>query len=155
MTSISITRQLALAFQKENRLATTIAGLMGSFVPLGVYATTHALPIVHGKDGIGIQFVILSILALAGCVFSAKSVFQWGRLVFNDTYKAVGFAILLEGFLSASAILPDFLFFQVLGMVALAYLVLINAINCGTNMILQNKEYLREARAAKKSVKRK
>lgn len=158
MTPISITRQLALAVQPQNRLATGIAALMGFIVPLSVYSVTHELPRTYASEGIGAKFVFLCILGIAGCVFSAKSVFQWGKLVFADTFKAIGFAVLLEGILSASGIVSDSLWFKVLGMISLAYLMLINAINCGTNIIIQNKEYVRAERAsnaARKTVKRK
>lgn len=151
MTAISITRQLSLACQKENRLSTGIAALMGFIVPLSVYSVTHELPRVHSVEGIGAKFLFLCVLGVAGCVFSAKSVYQWGKLVFNDTFKAIGFAILLEGILSASGIVSDSLWFKVLGMISLAYLMLINAINCGTNIIVQNKEYVRAERAARVS----
>lgn len=152
MQNVSIKRQLQLAVQSENRLSTGIAALMGFVVPLSVYSVTHELPNVFAKQGgwMNFPFLFLSVLGVAGCVFSAKSVYQWGILVFADKFKAIGFAILLEGILSASGIVSDSLWFKVLGMISLAYLMLINAINCGTNIIMSNKEFQREQAAAKK-----
>jgi hypothetical protein len=156
MQNVSIKKQLELAVRAENRLSTGIAALMGFVVPLSVYSVTHELPNVYAQHGwISFPFLFLCILGIAGCVFSAKSVYQWGILVFADKFKAAGFAVLLEGILSASGIVSESLWFKVLGMISLAYLMLINAINCGTNIILSNKEFQREMREQAKTKKRK
>lgn len=152
MQSIPVTRQLQLATQKENRLAVGIAALMGCVVPLMVGFVSHALPAIWKAQGIySPTFWMLVAMCAGGCAFSFKSVYQWGVLAFSDRAKAVGFAFLLEGMLVMSGTVETTTL-QVLGYVAQAYLVLINAISCGTSLITNSREYSATIRAERKAL---
>jgi hypothetical protein len=65
-----------------------------------------------------------SALVAGGLVYSAKTVWQWGRLAFACPWKATGFVLLLEGVMVLSRI-------EWLSVAALVYLVGINAIATG------------------------
>ena len=139
MKAVPIPVQLRLATQKGNRLATAIGAILGTVVPVMVYAVTHKLPSLSYTEP---AFYVLFIMAAGGCYFSMKSVIQWGALAFSgDKVKAVAFALLLEGMLVMSGMLPDMAW---LGYASLAYLALINAISAGCSIALQTKEYNRE-----------
>jgi hypothetical protein len=66
---------------------------------------------------------------LGGLVFSALTVFRWGRLAFGSPVKALGFVVLAEGVMT-------FCSTAWLSVVALGYLVLINAIATGCTIAL-------------------
>lgn len=156
MQNISIIRQLNLVVLKGNRLACAIGALMGFVVPLMVYAVTHELPGIYKESGVvSLPFLALSAMAVAGCVFSAKSVYQWGVLAFADRFKAVGFAILLEGMLAMSGIVHESQWMRWLGAVALAYLMLVNAISSATNIVTHNKDCQRAERETVKTKRKK
>ena len=148
MQTVPVTRQLTLACQKENRLAVTIAALMGCVVPLMVGFVSHALPSVYSLTSP--VFWTLALMCAGGCAFSFKSVYQWGVLAFSDRAKAIGFAFLLEGMLVMSGMV-ELTTIQVLGYVAQGYLVLINAISCGTSLITNSREYSAAMRAERKA----
>jgi protein-S-isoprenylcysteine O-methyltransferase Ste14 len=139
---VPITVQLRIAAQKGNRLATAIGAILGTVVPVMVYAVTHKLPSLGFTEP---AFYVLFIMAIGGCYFSMKSVIVWGKLAFQgDSIKAVAFALLLEGMLVMSGMLPDMAW---LGYASLAYLCLINAISAGCSIALEAKTYNREQAA--------
>lgn len=141
--NVPITEQLTVAFRKGNRLATAIGAILGTVVPVMVYAVTHKLPSLSYTEG---AFYVLLVMAIGGCYFSMKSVIQWGKLAFQgDSIKAVAFALLIEGMLVMSGMLPDMAW---LGYAALGYLCMINAISCGCSIALEAKSYNSERRAA-------
>lgn len=141
--AVPITIQLKIASQKGNRLATLLGMILGTVVPVMVYAVTHKLPSLSYREP---AFYVLLLMAIGGCYFSMKSVITWGKLAFQgDSIKAVAFALLLEGMLVMSGMLPDMAW---LGYAALAYLALINAISAGCSIALEAKSYnsiMREA----------
>lgn len=142
--SIPITVQIATALHKQNRLATALGALLGGIVPVMVFHVSHDLP---GLPVTCFQFYFLLGMAIGGCMFSAKSVYQWGFLAFNrDKMKAVAFALLLEGMLIMSG-MRDTTVMHWLGYVALAYLVMVNAINSGCGIACEGKSAKQLARA--------
>jgi RsiW-degrading membrane proteinase PrsW (M82 family) len=134
--SIPITVQLQIATRKGNRLATAIGAVLGTVVPVMVYAVTHKLPMLPMNE---LPFWVLAVMALGGCFFSMKSVIVWGRMAFQqDTVKAVAFALLLEGMLVMSGLLEDMYW---LGYASLAYLCLINAVSAGCSIALEARAF--------------
>lgn len=134
--NVPITMQLVIASRKGNRLATAIGAFLGTVVPVMTYAVTHKLPSLQYTE---FSFWVLLIMAIGGCSFSMKSVIVWGKLAFQqDTLKAISFALLLEGMLIMSGLLPDMCW---LGYAALIYLCTINAINAGCSIALEAKRF--------------
>jgi hypothetical protein len=64
---------------------------------------------------------------LGGLVYSAKTVWQWGTVAFQNAFKALGFVILLEDVMVTSHI-------PWLSITALVYLMAINGIATGCNL---------------------
>jgi hypothetical protein len=138
---IPITIQLQIAARRGNRLATMIGAILGTVVPVMVFAVTHKLPSLQYTE---FSFWMLSVMMVGGCYFSMKSVIVWGKLAFQqDKIKAVAFALLLEGMLVMSGTLPDMSW---LGYAALGYLCLINAVSCGCSIAVEAKSYDTNAR---------
>lgn len=152
MTQVPIIEQLRIASVKGNRLATAVGAILGTVVPVMVYAVTHKLPSLPLDS---VAFYVLLIMAIGGCYFSMKSVIVWGTLAFQgDKVKAVAFALLLEGMLVMSGMLEDMAW---LGYAALGYLALINAISAGCSIALESKKYnsaRRKSAPRKKSPKK-
>ena len=120
-----VVAQVRLAFRPRARLATLLGCLLGGFVPLASYVVAHQevdTGTVHG-------FVSL-LLVLGGLLFSAKTVFQWGRMAFQQGAKALGFVVLLEGVMVTSHT-------PWLALSALGYLVCINAVATGCTLSLK------------------
>ena len=97
--------------------------LLGGYIPFSVYWLMHqeapaSTPLCE-LAGHPVAFAHL--LVLGGLAYSAKTVYQWGRAVFADRFKAVGFTLLVEGILTFGH--SDCLIFPALGI-----LVLINGI---------------------------
>lgn len=115
----------------SNPVALLIGALLGGFVPVATYCVAH-----HEAKG----FNLAMALVFGGLVYSAKTVWAWGRLAFNCTWKATGFVLLIEGVMVTSN--------QAwLGLVALAYLVSINAVATGCLLAMRDAP----PKAAKKS----
>lgn len=133
--NISITEQITRAFKKRNRLPFFIGAGMGSFVPIAIFCLTQytmgeSHDIVQGV----MEYPWLMGLIFGGCVFSAKSVFQWSCAAFaKDKVKAAGFVILLEGCMILAPIL-------VLKVIAGLFLVMINAFASGSSVLLERRE---------------
>ena len=141
MQTVPIIEQLRIATRKGNRLATAIGAILGTVVPVMVYAVTHHLPNLSFTDP---AFYVLAVMGIGGCFFSLKSVIQWGQLAFNnDKAKAVSFAVLLEGMLVMSGMVSKLSW---LGWAALAYLCMINAVSSGCSIAMQSKEWTSEKR---------
>jgi hypothetical protein len=134
--SIPVTVQIKIAARRENMLAATIGAVLGTVVPVMVYAVTHKLPSLQYTE---LSFWVLMLMAIGGCYFSMKSVIVWGTSAFqNDKKKAVAFALLLEGMLIMSGMLPDMAW---LGYASLGYLCFINALSAGCSIAMEAKYY--------------
>lgn len=112
--------QLRDAFRSENRLAAFTGLLLGGIVPLATWCLAH-----YEVKGDGLVDVFTGgftpYLVIGGLVYSAKTVWQWGKLAFGCHWKATGFVLLLEGVLTMSHT-------SWLNIAALVYLMGINAI---------------------------
>jgi hypothetical protein len=118
----TIVGQVRIALKRENRLAAVLGGLLGAGVPVGSYQLAH-----HEITAAPLWTQLSAWLVLGGLVFSALTVFQWGKIAFVSPIKAVGFCVLLEGILVGSA--TPWLSFS-----ALIYLCCINAVATGCNL---------------------
>jgi hypothetical protein len=116
MQTRSIISQLYTAIR--NPTALLLGGACGALVPLGTCYVTHEL-----LRGDLVQLSVLPLLVLGGLVFSCLSVYAFARAVFGAWYKALGFVVALEGYMTFTA--------GWLSVAALVFLAAINAIANG------------------------
>lgn len=119
--------QVRVAFRRKNRLAAAMGALLGGIIPLASHVVAHG---EIDKDGslftqLGTYFV------LAALLYSAKTVYQWGKVAFRDGTKAFGFVVLMEGIMVASRT-------GWLSVAALVYLMVINAVATACTLALRN-----------------
>lgn len=120
--------QVREAMKPRNRLATALGFALGGVVPLATYVVAH-----YEIDMAAALYAQLgAYLVLGGLLYSAKTVYDWGKKAFQISAKALGFVVLLEGVMIASNT-------TWLAMTALAYLILINGIATGCNLALARK----------------
>ena len=93
---VGIVLQVKIACHPRNRLAACIGMVFGAFVPLAVYVVSH-----YDLDLADPWSPALA-LVVGGLLYSATTVYQWGLQAFGSWYKALGFAILVEGTMCAS-----------------------------------------------------
>lgn len=110
---LTVIAQVRRAFLPGARLAGFTGLAIGGFVPVATWTLVHyevsALPLLWW-------------LVAGGLVYSALTVFQWGKAAFGNAFKAVGYCVLLEGILCFGHCLP-------LSLSALTILVFVNAIS--------------------------
>lgn len=128
---VGVVRQVRIACDPRNRLAVAIGAVLGALVPLAVYVVAHTDLDVHAVLASGhldaARYPALA-LVLAGLVYSATTVYQWGVMAFNNRAKALGFAVLVEGTMTLSH--------QTwLAVIALVTLCGINAIATGVTLV--------------------
>src|SRR5262245_25520922 len=111
----------------HNPLPTVIGALLGALVPSATFVVGHYELTSWTEPK--------ALIVLGGLVFSALTVFRWGRLAFGSAVKALGFVVLAEGVMT-------FCSTAWLSVVALGYLVLINAIATGCTIALDAVEDL-------------
>ena len=103
---------------RRHPVAALLGALLGGFVPLAAYQTTHSdLRVESWRD-------LLSPLVpvVAACLlFSVRTVWQWGRAAFGESAKAVCLVVAIEGMMVLS---PT----PWLAQLALFYLICINAV---------------------------
>lgn len=114
MTEVGVIAQIRAA--TNNPIALLVGCLLGGFVPLASYFVAH--------QEVKTFWSVPTLLVVGGLVYSAKTVFQWGKQAFNCGWKATGFILLLEGIMILSSI-------PWLGHLSLVYLVSINAVATG------------------------
>jgi hypothetical protein len=105
----------------RNPLPAVIGALLGALVPSATFMVGHYELASWTEPK--------ALIVLGGLVFSALTVFRWGRLAFGSPVKAFGFVVLAEGVMT-------FCSTAWLSVVALGYLVLINAIATGCTIAL-------------------
>ena len=117
--SRGIIKQIHIA--ARNPLPAVIGALLGALVPSATFVVGHYELTSWTEPK--------ALIVLGGLVFSALTVFRWGRLAFCSAVKAFGFVVLAEGVMT-------FCSTAWLSVVALGYLVLINAIATGCTIAL-------------------
>jgi VIT1/CCC1 family predicted Fe2+/Mn2+ transporter len=120
---INVVDQVRIALKPRYRLATCLGFLLGGFVPLASFFVAHYelsnFAPLYTQKGL--------YLVLGGLAYSARTVWQWGRVAFNNAFKAAGFVVLVEGVMVSSHI-------GWLSVAALVYLVAINGIVTGCHL---------------------
>ncbi len=120
--NVGVVAQVRIACAPANRLATFVGALLGAVVPLATSMVAH-----YELDTVAPWRDPLALLVLGGLLYSATTVYSWGRLAFGSWAKALGFTVLLEGVMVASG--------QAwLSIMALVYLCAINAIATGVTL---------------------
>lgn len=122
---LGVVEQVTLALRPKARLATFMGFLLGGFVPLASYVVAHYE--IDYAASLFSQVAVL--LVFGGLVYSARTVYEWGKLAFQSPGKAVGFVVLAEGVMITSHT-------SWLALSALAYLIAINGIATGCNLAL-------------------
>jgi hypothetical protein len=122
-SDLSIVQQVRSATREGHRLAMACGMVLGGFVPIATYILAHGELAAEPRK---------AALVAGGLLFSATSVFGFGREAFRSVLKALGFVVLIEGVMIWSSTEP-------LSLAALGLLVLINAIATGTNLALQDR----------------
>lgn len=142
VNQLGVIDQAVVAFERKNLLATLFGGWLGGIVPFAVYLTAHySVSKTINISGMEVSGAWLWILVIAGLIYSATTVFNWGVSAFSSKAKAFGFVVLLEGVLTFS---PE----HGLSIAALVTMMLINAVATSCNLIAQRKEARAEARKA-------
>jgi len=123
----------------RNPHAAAIGALIGGLVPwFGRTLAHEEIPAVWSAGHKSMAAVMIAIVL--GCAaFSAISVYKFGRAAFGDSRKALGFVLALEGVMLVSHGLTS--------NVALAVLILINAVANGSVIALKRDETKRRCAA--------
>jgi hypothetical protein len=139
--TVDIVSQLECAIRYPQ--ATLIGALVGGLVPWFARTLAHEqLPETWSDGNHGLALVML--VVVIGCaVFSGLTVYKFGRATFSDQRKAVGFTLALEGVMLVSH--------GATSVVALAVLVLINALGNGSNIALARQATCKKREAAARS----
>jgi hypothetical protein len=120
-THVPVINQIKLSLLRSNRMAFTIGTLLGGLVPFVTFMLAHYYVTANP---------VLWLLVGGGLLFSAMTVFQWGRMAFGNGWKSAGFVLLLEGVMTFTDIY--------LAGLALATLVFINATATACRLVLES-----------------
>lgn len=113
---LTIPELVVEAFTK-GKIAAGLGFAFGGFVPVSVYIISH----YEIGEGFGPLMLAKWFIVLAALVYSAKTVYDWSLLAFDNVAKAVGFTVLLEGVMTVSST-------EWLSRTALFYLIFINGV---------------------------
>ena len=119
----TVMQQVKTSFAPGKRLATLVGFALGGFVPLASFVVAH----YELRADVPLYMQLSALLVLGGLLYSAKTVYEWGKRAFQNAAKALGFVVLLEGVMVTSTT-------TWLGWVALGYLVVINGLATGCNL---------------------
>lgn len=117
----------------QNRPALTVGGLLGGGIPSATFYTSHFMYESFWS--------IETLIVLGGLIVSAKTVAAWCEQAWQDRQKAVGTVLLAELFMLKAPLIP--------ALIALAYLVSINAVASGCILALSDKKKSSKKAAAK------
>jgi hypothetical protein len=115
--------QLRLA---RRRPLAALLGATPGFVPVGVYWVGH-----HELTSWAPWICPKAMIVYAGLLFSVLTVYGWSTDMFGSKIKALGFTVLIEGIMMTAAA-------GWLNLIALGYLVAINAIANGCRLALRD-----------------
>jgi hypothetical protein len=123
----------------RNPHAAAIGAVVGGLVPWFGRTLAHVeIPVAWSAGNQPFALVMLAVVLGCAC-FSAISVYKFGKAAFGDTRKALGFVLALEGVMLVSH--------GATSAVALAVLVLINAIANGSVIALSRDATRRQREA--------
>lgn len=119
--SLGIVDQVRVALAPQYRLAAFIGALLGAVVPLSTFV------VLHDELDTANPFDPRWLVVAGGLLYSATTVYRWGRLAFASAPKALGFTVLIEGVMTLAT---D----TWLAIAALSYLVAMNAVATGVTL---------------------
>ncbi len=135
--TVDIVSQLECAIRYPQ--ATLIGALVGGLVPWFARTLAHdQLPTTWSSGNHGLALVMLAVVLGCAC-FSAITVYKFGRATFGDQRKAIGFTLAIEGVMLVSH--------GATSNVALAVLILINALANGSSIALARQATCRKREA--------
>ena len=135
--TVDIVSQLECAIRYPQ--ATLIGSLVGGLVPWFARTLAHdQLPTAWSSGNHGLALVMLAVVLGCAC-FSAITVYKFGRATFGDQRKAIGFTLAIEGVMLVSH--------GATSNVALAVLILINALANGSSIALARQATCRKREA--------
>jgi hypothetical protein len=121
-STVDVVSQLECAIKRPQ--AALIGALVGGVVPWFARTLAHdQLPDAWTSGNRGLAMIMLAVVL--GCaVFSALTVYKFGRATFGDKRKALGFVLAIEGVMLVAS--------GVTSVAALVVLILINALANGS-----------------------
>lgn len=123
---LGVVSQVRLALQPRSRLPFAIGLLLGAFVPLATFVISHTE--IDLARALYLQPA--AAFVLGGLLFSAVTMYGWGKLAFLQRTKALGFVLLLEGTMVTAHT-------HWLAVAALVYLCAINGVATACNLARQ------------------
>lgn len=134
---VDVMTQLGVA--ARNPSSALLGALLGGVVPWFARELAHVeLPAAWSANRTGIAALVVTVIL--GCAaFSAISVYKFGKAAFGDRRKAIGFVLALEGVMLVTS--------GKTSAVALAILIVINAIANGCTIALGRDATMRRAEA--------
>jgi len=124
--TVDIVSQLECAIRRPQ--ATLIGALVGGLVPWFARTLAHAeIPTTWFAGNHGLALVMIAVVLGCAC-FSGLTVYKFGCSVFGDARKALGFVLAIEGVMLVAH--------GATSAVALAVLILINAVGNGATIAL-------------------
>lgn len=121
--TLGVVEQVRLSLRKGSRMAFALGVLLGGFVPIATYVISHTELALERP----LYLQPAAAFVAGGLLFSAVTMYNWGRLAFAQRAKALGFVLLLEGTMVTAHT-------HWLALVALAYLAAINGIATACNL---------------------
>lgn len=119
--------------------ATLIGALIGGVVPWFARTLAHEeVPAAWSTGNYGLVAVMLAVVLGCAC-FSALTVYKFGRAAFDDSRKALGFVLAIEGVMLVSH--------GITSGVALGFLIVINAVANGSVIALSREATCRRREA--------
>src|SRR5262245_23023901 len=136
-----VVTQLECAIRRPQ--ATLIGALVGGLVPWFGRTLAHdQLPAAWSADNSSLAMIMLTVVL--GCaVFSAITVYKFGRATFGCTKKALGFTLAIEGVMLVSTGMTS--------NVALGVLIAINALANGSSIALAREATCKRREAAQRA----
>ena len=133
-TQHTVIGQIRTSLKRANRMALVIGAVLGGLVPAMTYTLAHHY--VQATPA-------LWLLVAGGLLFSALTVYQWGRVAFGSAWKSAGFVLLLEGVLTFTD--------AKLAGTSLAALVFVNATATACRLAVESAAPARKARTKRQS----
>lgn len=139
--TVDIVSQLEIALHRPQ--ATLIGALVGGIVPWFARTLAHEeVPSVWGAGNTGLALAM--IVVVLGCaLFSALTVYKFGRAVFSDKRKALGFTVALEGVMLVSHGMTS--------LCALIVLIAINALSNGSSIAMAREATCKRREASRRA----
>jgi hypothetical protein len=117
----SVIDQIRIAFS-VSAIGSLVGIVLGASIPLTTFMIAH-----HEVKEF---WSVYTALVAGGLLFSAKNVYKWSKDAFRDSWKAVGFVLLIEGAMIYSKI-------EWVNFMGLGILIAINAIASGANLVIK------------------